>query len=80
MGAAELHMAHFQVPVDLYMTTDVVSVEPSDSLARASRRKTLTLLYASRDPHRNNAVALAGYLMRQGGIRSRRNRRRENPS
>lgn len=28
-------MAHFQVPVDLYMTTDVVSVGPSDSLARA---------------------------------------------
>lgn len=50
------------------------------SLARASRRKTLTLLYASRDPHHNNAVALAGYLMRQGGIRSRPNRRRENPS
>lgn len=28
-------MAHFQVPVELYMTTGVVSVSPSDSLARA---------------------------------------------
>jgi CBS domain-containing protein len=28
-------MAHFQVPVELYMTTDVVSVQPSDSLTHA---------------------------------------------
>jgi uncharacterized protein YeaO (DUF488 family) len=47
------------------------------ALRVAARGRTLTLLYASRDPACNNAVALADYLRRRRGAAKRLGTRRK---
>jgi uncharacterized protein YeaO (DUF488 family) len=37
------------------------------ALRRATREGRVTLVYGARDEHRNNAVALREYLLREGG-------------
>jgi uncharacterized protein YeaO (DUF488 family) len=49
----------------------------TEELTRLSSKTTLTFLYASRDGDRNNAVALAEYLMRAGIASPRLIRRKE---
>jgi uncharacterized protein YeaO (DUF488 family) len=43
--------------------------EGLDTLREAARRGTVTLLYASRDPEHNNALALKAYLEKHAGAR-----------